>query len=207
MRILGTILATILLTGALQAQALAYSVGGMMSGLTPGDYVELENNGGDTMFVFFDGPFTFPSVVGVGQPYSVTVLSQPTFGGSCTITNGSGVMSNMNVTTVLASCSVPALQLTVTGSCPGGMLLAATNATPAGAVVFAYGTSGSFSVGGGTCNGLLVPIAGPTQLATIIAGQTGYASFFGNAPASACGLIQVVAVDVSTCTVTNAASI
>jgi len=178
-----------------------------MSGLTPGDYVELQNNGGDTIFVFFDGPFTFPTLVAVGQPYSVTVLSQPTFGGTCTITNGSGTMPSANVTSVLANCTAPSMQIAVSGNCPGPMLLSVTNATPAGAVVFAYGFAGSISVQGPTCNGLLVPLASPTQLATIIAGQTGYASVFGNAPANACGVIQVAAVDVATCTATAAITI
>lgn len=207
MRILFTTIAALVLSSVLHAQAASYTVGGTMSGITPGDYVQLQNNGGDTMFVFFDGPFTFATPIAAGQPYSVTVFTQPTFGGTCTITSGSGTMPNANVTSVQATCSAPTMQLAITGSCPGSTILAVTNATPAGAVVFAYGFAGSFAVGGPTCNGLVVPLAAPTQLATIIAGQTGYASFFGNAPASACGVIQVAAVDVATCTATAAVTI
>ncbi len=192
------------LAGNLHAQLGAFFVGGTLSGLAPGDSVTLVNNGTDPVVLTSNGQFQFPQWLWSGAVYSVTVQTQPVSLSICTITNGGGIIAGANILSVDASCAAPNLQLTVTGSCPGPVLLAATNATPGGLVVFAYGTVGSYSVGGPTCNGLIVPLGAPSQLAAIIAGQTGYASFSGGAPAAACGVVLVTAVDVTICVATAA---
>jgi hypothetical protein len=48
--------------------------------------------------------FTFPTAVTYGQTYGVTVLSQPT-GQTCTVTNGAGIMGDVNVDNVAVSCN------------------------------------------------------------------------------------------------------
>jgi hypothetical protein len=94
--------------------------------------------------------------------------------------------------------------LAVGGTCPGVMTLDASGMTPAGPVVFAYSlSSGSFTVPGGPCAGLTVPMASPVQLGTVIADGSGNASFSGSAPAAACGNVTTIAVDGVTCTASN----
>lgn len=205
MRMAIIVAAALALAGQLHAQSGVYFVGGTLSGLAPGDSVTLVNNGTDALVLTANGQFQFPQWLWNGAVYSVTVQTQPVSLSTCTITNGVGTIAGASVHDVDATCTAPALQLTVSGACPGQVLLAASNATPGGAVVFGYGTAGSFSVGGATCNGLLVPLAAPTQLATVVADPAGDAAFTGGAPAAACGVIQVTVVDVTTCIATAAA--
>ena len=95
--------------------------------------------------------------------------------------------------------------LSVAGSCPGAMSLDASGMTISGPVVFAYAFgAGSFSVPGGACAGLSLPLSIPVQLGTVPADAGGNASFGGTAPAVACGLVHVIAVDGASCTATNA---
>lgn len=98
--------------------------------------------------------------------------------------------------------------LAISGTCPGAMQANASNMTPGGPVVFAYSAqAGSFTVGGGACAGLTVPIAAPTKLATVAADGSGNASLSGNVGAAACGNIAVVAVDGASCTASNLVNI
>ena len=94
----------------------SYSVGGNISGLTAN--VTLQNNGGDDLVLSADGGFTFATPVNAGNPYSVTVSVQPA-GQTCTVSNGSGTVSNADITNVQVVCvsgsnpahPVPALPL------------------------------------------------------------------------------------------------
>lgn len=79
-----------------------HTIGGNVSGLT-GSGLVLQNNGGDNLAVGADGAFTFATPVGSGNPYSVTILTQPT-GQTCSVSSGSGTAS-ANVTSVAVSCS------------------------------------------------------------------------------------------------------
>ena len=97
--------------------------------------------------------------------------------------------------------------LSMTGTCPGAMTAHATNMTVGGPVVFAWGFAGSYTVPGGPCAGLTVPMASPNQLGTVPADSTGHALLSGNAPANGCGTVWVVAVDGATCTASNTVGI
>lgn len=88
-----------------------YTVGGSVSGLT-GTGLVLQNNGGDDRAVTADGAFTFTTSVGAGNPYTVTVFTQPT-GQTCTVQNGSGT-ALANVSNVAVSCGAPALAISPT---------------------------------------------------------------------------------------------
>jgi hypothetical protein len=79
-----------------------YTVGGNVSGLTSGTLV-LRNNGGDDLSLTTSGAFTFATAVPSSGPYAVTVATQPA-NGFCTVTSGSGTVTNANVTTVSVSC-------------------------------------------------------------------------------------------------------
>lgn len=98
--------------------------------------------------------------------------------------------------------------LAVSGICPGVMTLNGSGMTAAGPVVFAYSlAAGSFTVPGGPCAGLTVPMSNPTQLGVVVADASGNASFTGSAPASACGNVTAIAVDGVTCTASNSVGI
>ena len=84
-----------------------YDVGGTVSGLQ-GSGLQLRNNGGDTTNISSNGSFTFSNQVASGQPYLVTVHSQPSGPAqTCTVSNGSGTVTNSNVTNVQVDCPAP----------------------------------------------------------------------------------------------------
>ena len=92
----------------------SYTVGGQVNGLT-GTLV-LENNGNDSITMNADGSFTFPSVLADSSSYVVTVQTQPATQ-TCTVSNGSGTISGLDVRNVHVSCS--ANTHTVGGSVSG----------------------------------------------------------------------------------------
>lgn len=95
------------------------------------------------------------------------------------------------------------LGLAITGDCPGRVTLTVRGATPGGRVAFVYSAaSGSFTIPSGysTCPGTTLPLGGtPTLLTTVLVNSDGLATFTGNAPAAACGVIKVVGLDIATC--------
>jgi Tol biopolymer transport system component len=84
-----------------------YTVGGSVLGLTGGASVVLLNNGGDSLTVPANGPFTFTAALANGASFAVTVGTQPT-GETCTVSGGSGTIVSANVTTVSVSCAAAA---------------------------------------------------------------------------------------------------
>lgn len=79
-----------------------YTVGGAVTGLVAGSVV-LTNNGGDDLAVAADGNFTFVAKVASNANYAVAVKTQPA-GLYCSVTNGSGKVTNANVTNVAVAC-------------------------------------------------------------------------------------------------------
>ena len=79
-----------------------YTVGGSVFGLS-GTLV-LENNGGDALILNADGTFNFSNALPPGSTYLVNVQSQPATQ-TCTVTNGSGTVTNANITNVTVNCS------------------------------------------------------------------------------------------------------
>lgn len=81
-----------------------FTVGGTLSGLT-GSGLILANNGSDAFSPTANGPFTFPTAVTSGRPYNVTVQSPPTRPLQiCRVFDGSGVVTDGNVTNVTVNC-------------------------------------------------------------------------------------------------------
>jgi environmental stress-induced protein Ves len=81
-----------------------FTIGGTLSGLQ-GSGLVLANNGGDTVSPTANGPFTFPTGVVSGQPYNVTVQTPPLRPLQlCRVTNGSGVVSDANITSIEIHC-------------------------------------------------------------------------------------------------------
>ena len=78
------------------------TIGGTVQGLS-GTGLMLQDNGGDTLTVNQNGPFTFATALAAGAAYAVTVSGQPP-SQNCTVTNGTGTAASSNVTNVTVSC-------------------------------------------------------------------------------------------------------
>src|SRR5262249_40221350 len=99
------------------------TIGGQVQGLTGGT-LALQNNQGNNLRLTANGPFTFGIPVASGDPYSVTVLSQPV-GQNCTVTHGSGIVGQASVVDVAVSCTgVPAYPLTAPATSLGARVTA-----------------------------------------------------------------------------------
>ncbi|MCG2586386.1 hypothetical protein [Massilia sp. TS11] len=78
-------------------------VGGSVSGLTQ-DGLVLQNNGGDDYTVTaYSTSFAFSKLIGYDSAYNVTIKTQPA-NTICTVTNGKGVSSAYNVTSIQVTC-------------------------------------------------------------------------------------------------------
>jgi uncharacterized protein (TIGR03790 family) len=78
-----------------------YTIGGNISGLT--GILVLQNNSGDNLSISANGSFTFATSISDGNPYSVTVLTQPS-GQTCSVSSGSGTVPS-DVTSVSVTCT------------------------------------------------------------------------------------------------------
>ena len=90
--------------GSSAMSSLTYTVGGMVSGLSAGKMVVLQNNGGNSLTVTQNGAFTFSAPINYATGYDVTVLTQPA-GQTCTITNAVGAYPGGSVSNVQVSCT------------------------------------------------------------------------------------------------------
>ena len=81
-----------------------FTVGGTLSGLSSGQSIVLQNNGGDDLTLSADGSFTFASPLADATAYTVTILTQPD-GQTCTVSNGSGTVAGAPVTDVTVTCT------------------------------------------------------------------------------------------------------
>jgi len=107
-----------------------YTVSGTVSGLASGQQVILADDGTDHLTVANDGAFTFGAGIPYGQPYSVSVATQPS-GESCAVTNGSGSSFAYDVSGVNVSCTSTNFTIggTVTGLAVGTQLSLQDNGT------------------------------------------------------------------------------
>ena len=106
-----------------------YTIGGTVSGLA-GTGLVLQDNGGDNLTVSGNGAFTFATPIASGGTYAVTVLTNPTTPSqTCVVANGSGTVTNANVTTVTVTCTTNKYTVggTVTGLAAGDSLVLQDN--------------------------------------------------------------------------------
>jgi hypothetical protein len=80
-----------------------YTVGLTIFGLGVGKQVGLQN-GGDSIAGTSNTSYTFATASVTGASYSVNVTSQPV-GQTCTVSSGSGAITNNNITNVVINCS------------------------------------------------------------------------------------------------------
>jgi len=102
-----------------------FSIGGTVSGLTAGDPMTLQNNGGDDLIVSASGNFAFKTLIVANQPYLVTVSQPPnTPPQTCTVSGGSG-KATTKITTVAVTCTTgtQAIGVTVAGLSGTGLVL------------------------------------------------------------------------------------
>ena len=102
----------------------------------------------------------------------------------------------------------PPPEITLTGTCPGLMVLDGTGMTPNGTVLLGYGfVGGSWFVPGGPCAGAMVQFGDPpTPIPgnpSVTADGSGNFSLGLNVPPVACGLVVLIAFDVSSCYSSN----
>ena len=128
---------------AICTAAPTFTIGGTLSGLTPGALLSLFNNGADQLNLATNGAFAFRLGLLPGAAYNVTIAAQPT-GETCTVSNGSGTVGTSNVTTVSVSCKAnPTFIIggTVSGLDTGASVTLLDNATDSLAVP----TNGAFT--------------------------------------------------------------
>jgi hypothetical protein len=80
-----------------------YTIGGVVSGLSSGASLVLEDNGTDPLTVAANGSFQFLTALAGGKAYSVSVVTQPA-GETCTVMDGSGTVGSANVANVAVTC-------------------------------------------------------------------------------------------------------
>jgi hypothetical protein len=79
------------------------TVGGTLTGLGDGVAVTL-SNGAVLLPLATNGAFAFPGIVSPGTAYQVSVATQPD-GQTCTVSNGTGVVSATSSTAITVTCS------------------------------------------------------------------------------------------------------
>jgi uncharacterized repeat protein (TIGR03803 family) len=157
-------LATLLLAacgggGGSSSPPAKYTVGGTVSGLAQGNAVTLQNNGGESIIVTSNSPFTFATPGVSGSSYAVTIAGQPT-GQQCSLTLGAGTLQSSNVNSVQVNCVALTYTVggTVTGLSPdnvvtlqnygGDTRTVSSNASFTFATAIAFGSAYSVSVSG-----------------------------------------------------------
>jgi hypothetical protein len=111
-------------TGQQQAPPPKVTIGGTVAGLS-GSGLVLQNNGGDDLAVTANGAFTFKTSIDGGNPYNITVRTQPTAPSqACSVANAAGTATN-NVTSVAVTCSTGSFSVggTVSGLSGSGLVL------------------------------------------------------------------------------------
>jgi hypothetical protein len=82
-----------------------YTIGGTVRDLE-GSRLVLRNNGGDDLTINANGPFTFDTALPTDASYNITIAQQPRDPRqACSVSNGSGIVSDRNVTNVSVRCS------------------------------------------------------------------------------------------------------
>src|ERR1700692_1994538 len=102
-----------------------YSIGGTVTGLTAGDPMTLQKNGGDDLIISSSVNLAFKTLIVANMPYLVTVSQAPnTPPQTCTVSGGSG-KATTKVTTVAVTCTTgtQAIGVTVAGLSGTGLIL------------------------------------------------------------------------------------
>ena len=80
-----------------------FSVGGRIERLRGLGGLIIQNNGTDDLQIAAEGPFTFPTRLPAGSPYTVTIRQQPLFG-RCEVRHSSGTIRDKDIRDVEVRC-------------------------------------------------------------------------------------------------------
>ncbi len=156
----------------------AYLVQGVVTGLS-GQGLVLQNNGGGDLAVSGDGVFEFGARVPSGQPFAVTVKTQPTQPSqTCVVTGGAGTVGAGPVTSVTVNCSADHFTVggTLTGLEGAGLVLQnnggddLTLSTPG---TSAFGFSGTLASGQAYAVTVKTQPSSPAQACVVTSGGSG----------------------------------
>jgi large repetitive protein len=102
----------------------SYIVGGMVTSLT-GSGLVIQNNGGGDVAISGSGSFAFTAPIASGQPFAITVKTQPSNPWqTCTVTGGSGTITNANISAQIACAANPyGVSVNVTNLAGSGLVL------------------------------------------------------------------------------------
>ncbi|HEY6484246.1 MAG TPA: beta-propeller fold lactonase family protein [Steroidobacteraceae bacterium] len=169
---------------AISCTSSAYTIGGTVTGLT-GTGLVLQNNKGNNLSI---APgtggaavsFKFTTAAASGSAYAVTVLTQPTSPAqTCTVTNGSGTVGAVNVTTVAVACAAASYTIggTVSGLTGTGLVLQDNGGDDLKVAAPTGGTSGTFTfttpvnAGGAYLVTVKTNPTGPAEVCTVTNGK------------------------------------
>ena len=125
----GTVGAAAVSNVAITCLTTPFTVGGAVVGLATGATLVLQNGGGDALSLAQNGAFTFATAVPSGNPYAVTVLTQPsTPVQTCVVSGGTGTIGSQNVTGVVVNCSTDTFTVGGTISGLNGSVVLENNA-------------------------------------------------------------------------------
>jgi len=89
----------------------SFSIGVTVNGLT-GSGLVLQDNGADDLAVAASGPLMFSTAVASGEPYDVTIKTQPSNPAqNCSVSGGSGTVTATSVTSIVVNCDTSQLSL------------------------------------------------------------------------------------------------
>lgn len=136
------------ITGDLEVKAFfevnTYTVGGLVSGLVEGTQVVLQNNGADDLTITANADFRFATELREAETYEVSVAIQPSSPNQiCTVTRGSGTISEENILDIEVTCTPVTYQIggTVSGLPPGDQVILQNNS----ADELSISTNGAFT--------------------------------------------------------------
>ncbi len=102
----------------------SYNVAGTVTGLTGNGLVIQENGAGD-LAISGSGSFAFAAPIASGQPFAITVKTEPTSPWqTCVVTGGSGTITNANISAQIACTANPySVAVNVTNLAGTGLVL------------------------------------------------------------------------------------
>ncbi len=122
----------------------AWFVGGTLSGLISGNTIGLQDNGADALTLGNNGPFTFPTPLANGAPYSLGIQALPA-NQPCTSLYGAAAVNSFPVTNIDVFCgpSPPIGNFAAAGTPLAGRFNHTATRLANGQVLVAGGQSGS----------------------------------------------------------------
>lgn len=147
-----------------------FSIGGTLSGLSPGNFVTLRNAvNGESVSLSQNGSFSFASRLANGAIYSISVQTQPNQQ-TCSITNGIGAVNGANIGNLQVACATNTYTIggTLAGLIAGRSVVLQLN----GAASVTLSANGSFQFTNGIAHGsgfqvtVLTPPLGQTCTVT-----------------------------------------